>query len=199
MDTERKTYKEDLETWLWTTKGIRFYTHERYLSKNRWSNFAVGMMSAYIIIINLVTSYKIHLNTEFGENTVSFITTALSILILVFSQLENSSDFKLRAEKFHDCSREISKLYRLLREKRREITDAEKLTPFLTEITKSYESILDKYENHQEIDYLYFKARHPKDFGITWFKQNSIRLKYYLNTLFIYHLLIVSPLLLLFL
>ncbi|MBI3233261.1 MAG: SLATT domain-containing protein [Bacteroidetes bacterium] len=198
MDTERKTYIEDLETWLWTTKGIRFYTHERYLSKNRWSNFSVGMMSAYIIIINLITSYKIHLNTEFGENTVSFITTALSILILVFSQLENSSDFKLRAEKFHDCSREISKLYRQLREKRREIIDDDKLTPFLNEITKLYEQILDKYENHQEIDYLYFIARHPKDFEMSPFKRISIRLKYYLNTLFIYHILILSPLIFLF-
>jgi len=198
MDRERKTYKEDLETWLWTTKGVRFYAHERYLKQNKWSNIAVGMMSAYIIIINLVTSYKIHLNESLGDNTVSFVTTALSIMILVFSQLENSNDFKLKAEKFHDCSREISKLYRQLREKRREITDDALLAPILNEITNSYQTILDKYENHKDIDYQYFKCKHPDDFKMTFAARQLTRVKYYFNTYFVYHILIISPLALLF-
>jgi len=198
MDKERKTYKEDLETWLWITKGVRFYAHERYLKQNKWSNIAVGMMSAYIIIINLVTSYKIHLNESLGDNTVSFVTTALSIMILVFSQLENSNDFKLKAEKFHDCSREISKLYRQLREKRREITDDALLVPILNEITNSYQTILDKYENHKDIDYQYFKCNHPDDFKMSFKPRQLTRVKYYFNTYFVYHILIISPLVLLF-
>lgn len=198
MDKERKTYKEDLETWLWTTKGVRFYAHERYLKQNKWSNIAVGMMSAYIIIINLVTSYKIHLNESLGDNTVSFVTTALSIMILVFSQLENSNDFKLKAEKFHDCSREISKLYRQVREKRREITDDTLLAPILNEITNSYQTILDKYENHKDIDYQYFKCKHPDDFKMSFMQRQLTKVKYYFNTYFVYHILIISPLVLLF-
>jgi hypothetical protein len=198
MNVERKTYTEDVETWLWVTKGVRFYAHERYLTQNKWSNIAVGMMSAYIIIINLVTSYKIHLNETFGDNTVSFITTALSILILVFSQLENSNDFKLKAEKFHDCSREIAKLYRQVREVKRENLDEQKLSEFLRKITADYQTILDKYDNHKEIDYLYFKSRHPDDFKMFWFNRQTIRLKYYFNTYFIYHLLIFSPLIMIF-
>lgn len=194
--TESKNYKEDLERWLWTTKGTRFYVHERYLKQNRWSNIAVGMMSAYIIIINLVSSYKIPLNKPFGEDSVAFITTALSILILVFSQLENSNDFKLKAEKFHDCSREISKLYRLLIEKKREVPDND-LKPILKEITESYQTILDKYENHKEMDYLYFKSRYPNDFKMSLYKRTLIQLKYYLNNYCVYHILIISPLILL--
>lgn len=194
MNVDRKTYAEDVETWLWVTKGVRFYAHERYLTQNKWSNISVGMMSAYIIIINLVTSYKLHLNETFGDNTVSFITTALSILILVFSQLENSNDFKLKAEKFHDCSREIAKLYRQVREIKREKIDEQTQNEFLKKITTDYQTILDKFDNHKEIDYLYFKSRHPDDFTMSWAQRLSIRFKYYFNTLLIYHLLILSPL-----
>ncbi|MDP1843374.1 MAG: SLATT domain-containing protein [Sediminibacterium sp.] len=194
MNKERETYAQDVETWLWVTKGVRFYAHERYLTQNKWSNIAVGMMSAYIIIINLISSYKIHLNEALGDNAVSFITTALSILILVFSQLENSNDFKLKAEKFHDCSREIAKLYRQVREVKRENLDEQKLNDFLRNITNDYQTILDKFDNHKEIDYLYFKSRHPVDFVMTWYQKLTIRLKYYFNTYFIYHLLIFSPL-----
>lgn len=190
----QKTYLEDLESWIWKTKSVRFYSHERCLSQNKWSNISIGMMSAYIIIINLITNYDINIGGSISSNHVSFITTAFSILILVFSQLENSNDFKLRAEKFHDCSRELAKIYRKIKELKNTNNSEEELRIQSNKLTIQYNRILEKYENHKEIDYLYFTSNYPNDFQMSCFRRASIKFQYYFNFYFIYHLLILSPL-----
>jgi hypothetical protein len=111
-----RPYKEELEGWLYNTKSIRFSAHERCLRQNKWSNISLGLMSCYLIIINLAPLYILQIGNDLSSNIISFYNTALSILILLFSQLENSNEFKLKAEKFHTCSLEISELYRELKQ-----------------------------------------------------------------------------------
>lgn len=198
MHENRKTYLEDLEAWMWITKGVRFYAHERLLAMSKWSNISLGMMSAYLIIINLVSLYFPKIEALNSPNLVGFITTALSILILVFGQLENSNDFKMKAEKFHDCSREIAKLHRQIRElKRKSLTEAD-LEKELDKLTIEYQLILDKYDNHKQVEYKYYKSKHPKDFVTTDLFKVKAHIGYYISTYFIYHVLIISPLFLLF-
>ncbi len=193
-----RPYDEDLEKWLWTTKGVRFLVHERYLRQNKWSNISLGLMSFYIILINLVPFYNINIGINFDTNTISFYSTALSILILLFSQLENSNDFKLKAEKFHSCALEISELYRQLREFVNSGLSTHELASKLTKLTNDYHHILSRYENHKNIDYRYFMVRHSNDFKINRIDAIYISIKYYLNTLFIYHFLIIVPVLFFF-
>ena len=112
---EKSEFQGKLEFWIWITKGARFTANERCLKQNKWSNFAIGMLSAYILIVNLISVFQISNCTYFNGNHVAFYTTALSILILVFSQLENSNDFKLKALNYHNCALELSRVYREVR------------------------------------------------------------------------------------
>jgi hypothetical protein len=190
---ERENYLQDLEFWLWITKGARFSAHERCLTQNKWSNLSIGILSAYIIIINLVTIFKFSDCPIFNANFISFISTALSILILVFSQLENSNDFKLKAEKFHNCAREVAKVYRDVRNLKRMQLSDEELQNKLNQHTAEYEGILDKYENHEELDYMHYKVSHPEDFPMTDWNRFKFRVTHYISSIFVYHLLIIVP------
>lgn len=191
--TDRKSYFDDLEYWLWITKGARFSAHERCLSQNKWSNLAIGLLSAYIVIINLVALYKFSSCSIFSSETIGFSTTALSILILVFSQLENSNDLKLKAEKYHNCAKDLSEIYRKLRSIKYGKIKGKLLDQLLDNYTLEYQGVLSKHENHKEIDYEYYQATHPDDFEFNWIKRNFILFKHYCYTIFIYHLLIVLP------
>jgi hypothetical protein len=191
--TERKSYLEDLEFWLWITKGSRFSAHERCIDQNKWSNFAVGLLSAYIIIINLVATFKLSGCTIFSNEVIGFTTTALSILILVFSQLENSNEWKLKAEMHHSCAKDLSNLYRKVRTLKYEATDPEILRKELNELTGKYEEVLSRHENHKEIDYEYYQATHAEDFKLGWIRKPYLLFKHYVYTIFIYHVLILLP------
>lgn len=188
------SYKEEFQKSLWTTYSIRFLAHERYLRQNRWSNISLGLMSCYSIIINLATLYNIPIGMDLSTNKISFYNTVLSILILLFSQLENSNDFKLKAEKFQSCALEIHEVYRKLKLDNVVIINNEELLDNLNKLTNEYNHILSKYENHKRIDYEIFKIENPdEEFKTNFLKCIYVRVNYYFNTIFIYHFLILTP------
>ena len=99
-----------------TTKGARFNSHRRLLAKANLSNLTIALLTAYVIIINLLGLVKINGTTPLNADFVALLTTALSILVLVFSQIEASYEYKLKAEKYHECAKEIGALYYELRD-----------------------------------------------------------------------------------
>ena len=107
---------EELYHKLWTTKGARFYAHKRLLRKSRLSNQTIGYLTAYVIIINLLGLFNFSEKFVLSSQFIGFATTALSILILVFSQIEASFEYNLKADKYHNCAKAIGKLYLELRD-----------------------------------------------------------------------------------
>lgn len=96
---------------------------------------------------------------------------------MVLSQYESNQDYKLRAVKFHECALEISDLYNQLRIFKTlgpPATD-EEIRAFCSDITKRYEAILCKYENHLPIDYDMFRVSKVDYF--TEFKEKARRIK----------------------
>jgi len=83
----------------------------------------------------------------------------LSIVLLVLSQYENAQDYKLRAEKLHQCGLDISEIYIEIRIFKTLVPapsdEATKL--FYENVACRYQAILSKYENHMPIDYVMFK------------------------------------------
>lgn len=123
----------------------------------------------------------------------AFISTGLSILILVFSQLEGSNEYRLRAEKFHDCALEIGELYnklRYLKTSDENITEINKLSK---DLSIEYANVLKKYENHKYIDFLKFQTTKNDYFKLNNFKIGIINLRYYFSTQLLYHILIILP------
>jgi hypothetical protein len=153
-------------------------------------------LSAYLIIIGIVNLYSINLlGIKILDNQVGFISTAFSVLILLFSQLESSENFALKSERYHNCSLDIAELYNRARFTKNFTTDLPTKQSELLQLSAEYDIILKKYDNHLPIDYLKFQLTKPEYFELNFLTIKWIWLKYYTKVYLVYHILIFGPLL----
>lgn len=151
-----KSFIEELNYKIWSTKGARFEADKRLTNISKISNISLSILSSYLIIAGLISVYK--LDNGSNTNLLSYIITALSIIVLVVNQYENSQDYKLRAKEFHNCGLELSVLYnklRIYKTLNSNHTETEDRN-FALELSNEYQAILAKYENHRPIDYSNF-------------------------------------------
>ncbi|MRM84327.1 SLATT domain-containing protein [Riemerella anatipestifer] len=159
-----KSFLEELNYKIWSTKGARFEADKRLTIVSKTSSITLSIFSAYLIISGLISVYNI--NSDIKIDVINYVVTALSILLLVLSQYENSQNYNLRANNYHNCGLELSKLYNELRnfktlhENPSEYTKRE----FALKLSQEYQNILSKYENHLTIDYQNFKISHREYF-----------------------------------
>lgn len=188
-----KTFLEELSHKLWSTKGARFHAHKRLMNVSDLSTNSLSFLTAYLIILGLLSVYQVTKPSIISDNAVAFGSTALSILLLVFSQSEAAKDYKVKAHQFHDCALKIAELYNELKIYQT-LADRtpEKTIEVCSEIGRKYQAVLDKYPNHESIDFNVFKADNEEFYRIDWFDILKIRFKYYIKYKFRYHFLIVG-------
>lgn len=190
-----KTFLEELNYKIWTTKGSRFNANKRLLLVSKLSNLSNSMLSVYLIAIGLLSVYNIYNDGFLTQNVLPYLTTCISILLLVFTQIENSKNYQLKAKEFHTCGIELSKIYnklRVFKTLKNSPTDIEK-EKFANEIAAEYESILEKYENHEPIDFDIFKTRNLEYFQLNKINFCLIFMRYYFKTQFGFHVIIIAP------
>lgn len=193
-------FGEELNYKLWITKGARFNASQRNYTLNKLSSRSIGYLSAYLIIIGVINVYDISIfGYSFTDKEIGFITTSISVLILLFSQLESSENFLLKAERYHLCSLEISELYNEHRLCKHKKLNEEEEVKVLSRINTKYEELLKKYDNHAPIDYEIFMCSKSEYFKVKGFRSLYIKLKYYFQVKFVYHCLIYMPVLIIFL
>lgn len=188
-----KDFSVELNFKFWTTKGARFVASHRLKSINKLSSYSLGFLSAYLIILGLLSVFEIGPESLISTKQFALISTSLSILILVFSQLEGSNDYRLRAEKFHDCALEISELYNKLRYLKTSSMKQNEINKLSEALSIEYSNVLKKYENHKYIDFLMFQTTKNDYFKLNKLNITVIKLRYYWNTQFLYHTLIILP------
>jgi hypothetical protein len=190
-----KSFMEELNYKIWSTKGTRFEADKRLTRISNISNISFSIMSAYLIIAGLLAVYNIENDSE-NLKLINYYVTALSIIQLVLAQYENSQDYKLRAKNFHDCGLELSILYNKLRTFKtlnNNVSEYETLN-FCKKLSDEYQSILTKHENHLPIDYENFKISHRSYFTeINDEDVKKINKKYWLVCYGWYVLVIVLP------
>lgn len=192
-DYLEKTFLEELSHKLWSTKGARFYAHKRLSKVTDLSTISLSFLTAYLIILGLLSVYQVAKPSIISDNAVAFGSTALSILLLVFSQSEAAKEYKVKSLQFHDCALKIAalyndlKIYQTLGERTPEIT-----ADVCRDISSKYQSILDKYPNHESIDFSIHKAENKAFYNLSEWDVLSVRIKYYLKTKFRYHFLIIG-------
>ncbi len=159
-----KSFLEELNYKIWSTKGARFEADKRLKIISRMSNISLAILSAYLIIAGLISVYNLKSNLDF--DFINYIVTALSIILLVLSLHENAQDYKLRANNFHSCGLELSILYDKLRifKTLSAVKTVEEKESFAKQLSKDYNVILSKYENHISIDYKNFQLNHREYF-----------------------------------
>ncbi|SFA57832.1 hypothetical protein SAMN04488511_11814 [Pedobacter suwonensis] len=195
LDYLDKTFLEELSYKIWSTKGARFHAHSRLVRLSKLSSLCNSLISVYLIAVGLLSVYNVY-NTQLGnENVIAYSITCLSILALVFGQIENAKDFNVKAKEFHACGLELSELYNELRIFKTLNPNAsmEEKELFTRDTASKYQRILEKYDNHQPIDIERFKATKPDYHKLNKMDVWKIWVNYNAFTFFIYYFLIVVP------
>lgn len=186
MRKKTSTFEEELYDKMWKTKGNRFNAYERIRKTQKLSFYTTSLLSAYLIIVNLLEPFNL-LPANITTHFVSFISVSLSIILLVYVILESSMEYSLKAQNFHNCSKEIGKLFNELEnEMDNKPINQEKVN----QISIAYSNILDKYDNHSPIDYALHKTKHKKDFNLNWIERVWIRIRANFFVHFKYYLFI---------
>ncbi|HAU8285648.1 TPA: SLATT domain-containing protein [Vibrio vulnificus] len=159
----QKGYAEQLNYQLWSTSRIRFAAAKRLREKNQLSNQMIAYSSAYVILLSII---QIFIENDSLNSFLTVINVFFAIVILVVSQLESAADYSLRSNKFNECGLKVSRLYSELRRLKGEKKDGSGLDTLefskkIAAIDEQYGELLFRYENHEEIDYLMFKASYP--------------------------------------
>ncbi|MEQ8470687.1 MAG: SLATT domain-containing protein [Marinoscillum sp.] len=202
MDTKRtyldymdKTYLEELNYKIWSTKGARFQAHQRLSRTARLSMISSSLLNAYLIVAGLLSVYNIYNESAVSDNLMAYVITSLSILLLVFTQVEGSKRYEVRAKEFHDCALALSRLYdqlRIFKTPKTNTSEKEKIS-FAEQLTDKYEDILARTDNHHANDFNLFRTKKP-DYHLLKPRQVwLIKARSYFTSYFFYHLLIGSP------
>lgn len=194
-DYLEKTFLEELNYKIWSTKGSRFNANKRVVQVSKLSNLCNSILSVYLIAIGLLSVYNIYNEKLYSENLIAYSITCLSILLLVFGQIENAKEYSSKAKEYHNCGLELSSLYNELRifKTLKENTTLEDKLKFAQKTANDYQRILEKHENHEPIDNELFKSKTAAYHNLNWFDVNKIKIEYYIRTNLLYHILIVFP------
>ena len=162
-DYLNKTFLEELNYKIWSTKGSRFNASTRLTKTSQLSNLSLSILSVYLTAVGLLSVYNLKFNT-LDENLIAYSITCLSILTLIFGQIESAKDFTMKSKEFHNCGLELSKIYNDLRiyKTLTENQTLEQKEKFCKQMSDAYQRILERHENHQQIDINLFKAKTAK-------------------------------------
>ncbi len=195
-----KDFLEELKHKIWSTKGTRFTADSRMKTIAKYSTLSISFISAYLIIFGLISVYNLYNPNAINSNVIAFTITALSILVLVFSLLENSQNYPVKAKNFHDCALDLADLYNKLQNYKSYEKDAngKETLEFCRELQKEYQNILRRYDNHDPIDNKKFRMKHPDYYSIKWYEWITIPFLYFANSRLIYILMMLIPGMILF-
>lgn len=158
MRKQENTTIEELYDRIWKTKSARLNAYQRLSKTYFLSSYSTSLLSVYVIILSLLQPFKIVSNVETIQ-TINFATICVSVTLLVFVLMESSMQYNLKAEKFHDCAKAVSKLfkkYEFIKENST-LTEEDKFVKY-KKIQSKYDKIIDLYENHRPIDFKFFQS-----------------------------------------
>ena len=119
----------------------------------------------------------------------------MSVLVLVFSLLENAQNDPVKAKNFHDCGLDLADLYNDIQNFKSYNKDSteEKKLEFCTNLQKEYQNILRRSDNHDPIDNKKFRINHPDYYRIKWYEWITTPLLYFYKARLVYLLIMIIP------
>lgn len=157
-----------------TTARCRFIAASRLQDHDRKLTRITAFTSAYVIALTILP-YFVKLPQNITDNF-NLITVAFSIVILVSTLLQYSSNEVVNAEQHHRSALEINEVYRDLDISAENLSEAD-----LIGYAGRYNAILQKFSiNHEPMDYSRLQLERPQDYPwMTRTQKISIRLRLY--------------------
>ncbi|MCQ4143199.1 SLATT domain-containing protein [Vogesella sp. AC12] len=158
MQSKFKKLFNDIEI----TADDRFNADRRLQALDKSSMLALCSASTSLILLSIIPLIQIQDKTNAGTTSLAipydikplydFIQICMPIILLALSIAVSFTKYGARAANMHACALEINKL-------RKSILVMGSYRPLskMQEISNDYNTILDKYENHDQIDHNYTK------------------------------------------
>jgi len=190
-----ETFAKELYRKIWITRGTRFNSHKRLMSRHNWSLASIAFSSAYVLIISIIGYIPLATIDSQRKDVITLSAIVLSLFILVLSLLEASKNYQIKAKDFHDCARKMSPLYGELRKilalEEHNIAET-KISSRLAEIQIQYDTILDQcQDNHDAVDFDVFQSQHYRDFNINTYSRVLIQIRSWFCTFLPYLVIII--------
>lgn len=137
------------------TTSVRYGSAARLSSHHRFSQWVITFVSVALIVIPLFQAMKVPLKQS--PQLLDAVEVLLAVLVLVYSLLLGNENYLVRAEKMLTCGLDLGRLGR-------------KIYPYLDQpheqtlykkLSEEYHDILEKYPNHDSIDYKLYRVSHP--------------------------------------
>ena len=162
-----------------TTKS-RYRASERLERHHKYSQWSVALLSCALIFIPLVQVFQVH--TGISNEILALIQAVLAVLVLVYSLLLGQENFISRSNDMHKNGVELGRYARKLAGLNgSEVQDAE-----YNQLVEEYYNILEKYENHKPVDYLFTQLSYKPKTAIDWPLYLYTGLKAYVSSLLIF-------------
>ncbi|HEY6529164.1 MAG TPA: SLATT domain-containing protein [Cellvibrionaceae bacterium] len=148
MDKEQINKFDELYRIVDITAKARYRASTRLNSHGIFSQWTLSLLAIGLIISSALSISGMQLN--FSEKYTSVMQLIFSVIVLTYSLLLGMGNFSARAERFHRCGLELSRLVRKVKPfKGKDGNDQE-----YASISKEYYDHLEKYENHKDVDFL---------------------------------------------
>lgn len=166
--TAATTPRSQLLSRIHKTKGARFAAYDRLTKKHNANGYTVAILSFYVICISIVSLIYSDIIDRNLANFLTFVSVALSILIIILSLLVASQRYDVRANLMHFCGRELLDLYTELK------FVEEDLDFSLETFRKRYQNIINKYpDNHDNIDRMIYEVDEGKSQSHIYYRLRS--------------------------
>ncbi len=144
------------------TAASRFNASRRLRLHNSASLWTISLFSLGLIVISLLQALAFAL--PFTDKAVNLGQVTLSMIVLLISVILTMNNYGVRAEKLHACGLEMSELALKLERVEREEAPIEDYNAY----ADAYGSILRRYENHDNIDFMLMKLKKSEFYKLRW-------------------------------
>ncbi|NVJ93943.1 MAG: SLATT domain-containing protein [Methylocystaceae bacterium] len=153
----------DLLTRIKKTTKSRYHASSRLSFHHKLSQWIIAFISCGLIYISI--AQIVGVDSQISAKELNLMQVTLAILILVYSLLLGQGNFISRSKDMYQNGVELGRLARKVEGHDGKMCN-EKYESFIEE----YYAVIDKYENHSDVDYQRTMLRYCKKYSFEYFK-----------------------------
>ena len=175
------------------TRKSRYKASERLATHQKVSQWIVAFISCTLVFIPLIQVFEVEITIS--NQLLNSFQSILAVMILVYSLLLGQENFVSKSEAMHRSGVELGKFARKLKIFENAHDDQK-----YSELVEEYYAILEKYENHKHVDYLFAKLYYKSEYSKGWIPDIGLWIKAYVLQYFgfIHYLFAVSVVFIIF-